>query len=439
MDPDAPTLRELRERAELSQTAVATFTKVAQATVSGWEYGRLTVPEDRRAPLRQVLGCDAEELEAALAQAVTAYETGLDTRLSDQIRALRVDRGLTQEQVAEATDVTTGAVAMWERGSNQPSPERLEALADVFELTPEELLASAGWDAAERAAVLDRPERAETPVAALLREARTTAGLNQEQVAAALGVAQNSVSAMETAHYSPNAETWERLIKLYDLDPRDVAVAVFQTRQLTGVVPEVNLPWPLDPITIPRPRWLRQVRAHLGCTRGELGELLGVAGSVIATAERPDSGLPTGLRPSATLQALAELAGSDEVSLRRAWQPDEVAGIEHLLGRPITEQLEEVERMDQFLRAQSLAGLSQTAIADAAGVTREAARQWIAGGSVPSTAKLATLAAFLGVELERLEALRHRTKHPVQQAPPGGEEDTHAEPSDPDRIFDALG
>jgi transcriptional regulator with XRE-family HTH domain len=439
MDPSAPTLRELRERAGLSQTAVATFTKVAQATVSGWEYGRLTVPEDRRAPLRQVLGCDAQELEAALERAVSAYEADLDTRLSERIRTLRYERGFTQEQIAEATDVTTGAVAMWERGNNTPSPERLISLAEVFEITPEELLAGAGWDEDERAALLDRPERVETPVAALLREARTTAGLSQQQVAAAIGVTQNSVSAMETAHYSPNAETWQRLTKLYELDASDVAVAVYQTRQATGVIPEVNLPWPLDPTVIPRPRWFRQLRAHLGRTRGELGELLGVAGSTIAVAERPDGGLPSGLRPSSTLQTLAQVAGTDEISLRRAWQPDEVSGIEHLIGRPATEQLEEAERFDHFLRAQVVTGLTQTQIAEAAGVSREAARQWVGGRSVPAASKLIGIAEHLEVQVERLEALRHRTKHPGSQDTDAGGKDVVVEPSDADRIFDSLG
>lgn len=438
--PSAPlTLRQLREQAGIPQTSVATFMKVAQATVSGWEHGRLVVPEERRAELRQVLGCTAEELVTALSAAVVGYEAELDSRLGDRLRTLRHERGLSQEQVAEATDVTTGAVAMWERGSNTPSLARLEALSTVFALSPDELLTSAGWDEDERKDFLERPERADTPLAELLREARIAANLSQQQVAAAIGVAQNSVSAMETAHYSPNPETLDRLTRLFDLDQSDVAVAVFETRREAGVVPSVSLPWPLDPVDLPRSRWFRQLRAHLGWTRAQLGGHLGIATSTISDAEQPDGALPRALRDSATLEGLAELAQTDQGALRRAWQVEEVVGIEYLIGLPVVEQVEVADRFDHFLRAQVLVGRTQTEIAEAAGVSREGARRWVEGLSVPAVGKLPDIAELLGVEVEQLHALRARTKRPPAAGPGGTNEADPETSSDAERIFGSSG
>ena len=43
----------------------------------------------------------------------------MEARLSQTIRALRRERQLTQEQLAEAMGVTVGAVSKWESGGSQ--------------------------------------------------------------------------------------------------------------------------------------------------------------------------------------------------------------------------------------------------------------------------------------------------------------------------------
>ena len=55
--------------------------------------------------------------------------------LHDQIRELRRERGLTQEQLAEAMDVSTAAVSKWESGQSLPGLPMLVRLADFFEVS----------------------------------------------------------------------------------------------------------------------------------------------------------------------------------------------------------------------------------------------------------------------------------------------------------------
>lgn len=53
--------------------------------------------------------------------------------LSDQIRQARESRGLSQEALAEQLGLSRQAVSKWEMGASSPSPENLEALAEILE------------------------------------------------------------------------------------------------------------------------------------------------------------------------------------------------------------------------------------------------------------------------------------------------------------------
>ena len=55
--------------------------------------------------------------------------------LHHQIRELRRERGITQEQLAEAMDVSTAAVSKWENGQSVPGIPMLTMLADFFEVS----------------------------------------------------------------------------------------------------------------------------------------------------------------------------------------------------------------------------------------------------------------------------------------------------------------
>ncbi len=60
--------------------------------------------------------------------------------LGNHIYNLRVARGLTQRDIAEKLSISDKAISKWENGTSQPSVYNLKKLADVFDITLEELL-----------------------------------------------------------------------------------------------------------------------------------------------------------------------------------------------------------------------------------------------------------------------------------------------------------
>lgn len=65
-------------------------------------------------------------------------------KLGESIRRLRKDSGFTQEQLAEAMGVTTGAVHKWESGKATPELEILVDIAEFFETSVDAML-NYGW------------------------------------------------------------------------------------------------------------------------------------------------------------------------------------------------------------------------------------------------------------------------------------------------------
>ena len=60
--------------------------------------------------------------------------------LGEVLKNHRVERGMTQEFVAETLHVSRQAVSKWESGRSDPSTTNLMALAKLYGLSPEELL-----------------------------------------------------------------------------------------------------------------------------------------------------------------------------------------------------------------------------------------------------------------------------------------------------------
>ena len=60
--------------------------------------------------------------------------------LGKNIKELRLERGLTQLELANKIGVTQGAVYFWEKGINEPTAGYLIAMAKIFSVTVDELL-----------------------------------------------------------------------------------------------------------------------------------------------------------------------------------------------------------------------------------------------------------------------------------------------------------
>lgn len=81
----------------------------------------------------------------------------LAQHLATRLRELRARRGLTQDHVARRLGVHESAVSRWESGSRFPTGEDLVALADLFEVSTDDLLGRNRQYVVPGAALVDMP------------------------------------------------------------------------------------------------------------------------------------------------------------------------------------------------------------------------------------------------------------------------------------------
>ena len=60
--------------------------------------------------------------------------------LSDELKKLRKDRGLTQTQLADALNVSQSTIASWENGTRQPTTDFLPTLAEFYGISTDKIL-----------------------------------------------------------------------------------------------------------------------------------------------------------------------------------------------------------------------------------------------------------------------------------------------------------
>lgn len=60
--------------------------------------------------------------------------------ISQNIRTLRIQKGLTQKQLADLLHVTSQAVSRWENGDVEPSIDTISSMAKIFEVTTDEII-----------------------------------------------------------------------------------------------------------------------------------------------------------------------------------------------------------------------------------------------------------------------------------------------------------
>lgn len=79
----------------------------------------------------------------------------MELKIAENIRMMRKERHLTQEQLAEAMGVSIGAVSKWEQGGSAPDLLLIVSLAQFFE-TSVDVLLGYGWEAGSMGAAVNR-------------------------------------------------------------------------------------------------------------------------------------------------------------------------------------------------------------------------------------------------------------------------------------------
>ena len=121
----------------------------------------------------------------------------MELKINENIKQCRKDRGLTQEQLAEALGVTAGAVHKWENALSLPEIAMLVEIADFFEVSVDYLL---GYSV-EKSGVDEFIERLHK----LMMERRLTEGIREAEKGS--GCKRDRIFGSTTSRIAPPAFT----------------------------------------------------------------------------------------------------------------------------------------------------------------------------------------------------------------------------------------
>ena len=65
------------------------------------------------------------------------------SKLPENLKSLRLMRGLSQKQLGEKLNKSANAISNWEKGTSSPDVDLLETICKVLDITPNQLY---GWD-----------------------------------------------------------------------------------------------------------------------------------------------------------------------------------------------------------------------------------------------------------------------------------------------------
>lgn len=142
--------------------------------------------------------------------------------LPDRLRELRIERDLSQGELALRAEVSTAAISAWEVGRSTPNVDKL--LAVVAALAVEG--AHRGLSTVTMADLISIPEDART-----LRNLREVIGKTQPQLAAEIGVSTGLLAALERGHAGLSERVASSVAAALGIPVEDVTAAYERGRR----------------------------------------------------------------------------------------------------------------------------------------------------------------------------------------------------------------
>lgn len=151
-----------------------------------------------------------------------AYPTEMNT-LGDHLRKVRLNRGLSQHDVAKILEVTTDTVTYWENNRNQPTAKFAKAIIEFLRYIPFSLDGCS--------------------IGKQLYYARLVTGKTQQEVAKLIGCDESNLRSIELGRRKPGVDT-TRKIEEYVRVALDTLPN--EKRELTNLIPPIpSVPSPL--------------------------------------------------------------------------------------------------------------------------------------------------------------------------------------------------
>jgi transcriptional regulator with XRE-family HTH domain len=291
-------------------------------------------------------------------------EIAWSARLGEHLEASRKRAGLRRVQLASQLQVSEETIRLWEKGTVQPSAERLSRLIALISIE------SSDWP------VADAPARDLPPLAHRLRNERDGRGITQAEAIEILDLPQATYAGWETGRSTPGAAFFPRLAEFMGIAERDVA-----TLCSSPFIVDTS-GWP------PFGQFVGARRQELGLGRAELAAAVGVSQRSVVSWE-------LGYRApgSKQLPRLAAALSVDTASLAAA-----------LPRLAMTTALG-----DLVLERQRELGMASADLARLVGTTESTVSRWVHGRSHPVHRNLQRLAEVLMMPYETIAAAAGQT------------------------------
>lgn len=332
--------------------------------------------------------------------------------ISDNLKRLRIERGLTQQQVGEQLGTSKQAYSYWESGQHTPRFETIKKLANIFGVTTEKITEDYAqpYNESETASFTER-----------LKELRKEKGLNQIEIANYFGTSQPAYQAWESGRRTPAQKSLEKLAKFFNVS---VSYLLGETniRNFSGLTtPKEQSHAPSEPTIGER---LKSARKEAGLLQEEVAEHFNITQQAYQVWE-------SGKRnpKKETIQKLADYFNVSYAYLAGVESPLESAEI--LFKNKVKELELTPEQEEQFKssiynfilqkgnqynnqeispesfakrlkRLRKEAHLTQQDVADYFKTSPQSYAQWEKGQRSPSKESLEKLASYFGVSISYL-------------------------------------
>jgi len=124
-------LKALREHFDMNYTDLGNEIGATSYTVSKWEKESSKPYNDAIHRLADFFGVEYEEL---------AGEPPKTNPIGNQIKSLRTEAELSREELSEKMGMSTQSIYSWEQGKTTPRSKALQKLAEIFNVSPEDIM-----------------------------------------------------------------------------------------------------------------------------------------------------------------------------------------------------------------------------------------------------------------------------------------------------------
>ncbi|MEQ1786434.1 MAG: helix-turn-helix transcriptional regulator [Acidimicrobiales bacterium] len=278
-------------------------------------------------------------------------------RLGAHLEASRLAGGLRRKDLAAQLEVSEETIRLWEKGTVQPSPERLARLIALLSLE------ASKWSSPSRPD-LDLP-----PLARRLRNERDGRRLTQAEASLILEVPQATYAAWETGRTTPSSPLFASLASFLGIAARDIATLC------SGPFVVDTTGWP------PFGQFVGARRQELRLDRTDLATAVGVAVGTVVAWE-------LGYRSPGPKQ-LPRLAQALQVEIESLVTALPHADAPTPLGELVATRQREL-------------GLHAGEVAERVGTTDATMSRWVHGHTRPGPANLERLAEVLDLRVSVL-------------------------------------